>query len=393
VPDTLRAEKLLDRAAWAKGEHVVKLARAVCLAVLVEPGLLRRARIQLVPGADAGTESDLWFSPLVLTRNTAGIVLEPDVLTVLRHQLAAEANDPESTDPEFADRARALVAALHAGHPPALQLEEEVVWEAVRHGSAAQPQIEARLRTAVKAMATDTDESRNVARWAAQAWSRLPETVTQTDAAHLLAVGAALRLGTAASVASFGDQEMPASLGWLVPGGSGTPVLLGVELAANGLRFVEPAADGLTFELPRTSPLVVEVGWYDGAISHSEVMTIAPGTDIALGSVVGRVTLRTLAGHRYLIEPEVVEESGQGGETSWAPSSEPLTGDAATARRRWPFRSRRRDRQQMASDVRAVPDTVRPDLVSVRDTGQEPTHTIRLEPHPGVATITIREAA
>jgi hypothetical protein len=77
----------------------------------------------------------------------------------------------------------------------------------------------------------------------------------------------------------------------------------------------------------------------------------------------------------------------------WAPSSEPLTGGAATARRRWPFRSRKRDRQQMASDVRAVPDTVRPDTVSIRDTGQEPTHTIRIEPHPGVASITIKEAA
>jgi len=43
-----------------------------------------------------------------------------------------------------------------------------------------------------------------------------------------------------------------------------------------------------------------------------------------------------------------------------------------------------------ASTVRAVPDTVGPDVVSVRDTGQ-PTHTIRLEPDPGVATTTIKE--
>jgi hypothetical protein len=38
-----------------------------------------------------------------------------------------------------------------------------------------------------------------------------------------------------------------------------------------------------------------------------------------------------------------------------------------------------------------VPDTARPDVVSVRDTGQEPTHAIRLEPNPGVATTTIKE--
>jgi hypothetical protein len=46
----------------------------------------------------------------------------------------------------------------------------------------------------------------------------------------------------------------------------------------------------------------------------------------------------------------------------------------------------------VASDVRAIPDTARPDVVSVRDTGREPTHTVRLEPHPGVTTTTIKEA-
>ena len=46
---------------------------------------------------------------------------------------------------------------------------------------------------------------------------------------------------------------------------------------------------------------------------------------------------------------------------------------------------------EMGSDVRAVAEAGRPDAVSVRDTGQEPTHTIRLEPRPGVSTTTIKE--
>jgi predicted phage tail protein len=45
----------------------------------------------------------------------------------------------------------------------------------------------------------------------------------------------------------------------------------------------------------------------------------------------------------------------------------------------------------VASDVRAVPDNARPDIVSVRDTGTEPTHTVRLEPRPGVSITTIKE--
>jgi len=53
----------------------------------------------------------------------------------------------------------------------------------------------------------------------------------------------------------------------------------------------------------------------------------------------------------------------------------------------------KRPRQEIeaGSNVRAVADAVRVDAVNVRDTGQEPTHTIRLEPHPGVSTTTIKE--
>jgi titin len=56
-------------------------------------------------------------------------------------------------------------------------------------------------------------------------------------------------------------------------------------------------------------------------------------------------------------------------------------------------RGRARSGQQTAvpPDVRAVPDTARPDMVGVRDTGAEPTQTVRLEPHPGATTTTIKE--
>jgi Fibronectin type III domain len=61
--------------------------------------------------------------------------------------------------------------------------------------------------------------------------------------------------------------------------------------------------------------------------------------------------------------------------------------------RRRRIRSPARSRQQMAvaPDVRALPDTSRPDVLGVRDTGQEPTHTVRLEPRPGATTTTIKE--
>jgi hypothetical protein len=44
-----------------------------------------------------------------------------------------------------------------------------------------------------------------------------------------------------------------------------------------------------------------------------------------------------------------------------------------------------------APDVRTVPEPSPPDVVSVRETGGEPTHTVRLEPRPGISTTTIKE--
>jgi titin len=61
------------------------------------------------------------------------------------------------------------------------------------------------------------------------------------------------------------------------------------------------------------------------------------------------------------------------------------------ARSRRRVRPRSRQQTAVTPDVRAVPDTSRPDALGVRDTGQEPTHTVRLEPQPGVATTTMKE--
>jgi hypothetical protein len=61
------------------------------------------------------------------------------------------------------------------------------------------------------------------------------------------------------------------------------------------------------------------------------------------------------------------------------------------ARSRRRVRARSRQETAVTPDVRAVPDTSRPDALGVRDTGQEPTHTVRFEPQPGVATTTMKE--
>ena len=51
-----------------QNEKALKLAEAVSFAVRVEPFLLRRARLELLPDVDSGAEGDVWLSPLVQVR-------------------------------------------------------------------------------------------------------------------------------------------------------------------------------------------------------------------------------------------------------------------------------------------------------------------------------------
>ena len=255
MPDAEHGRWLLDQAAsWHSGEQVVELALALSLATTVEPALLRAARLEVLRSTDAGLESDLWFGPLVATRNVTGLVLESDVLAVLRTQLA------EAADAEFVARARAAVQRAHCGHPPAIQLEEEVIWEAVRPDTdRALEDIDVALRSAVRAMKLDDNDGRAAARWAAHAWPRLPEQITRTEAGQLLAAGVTQRIpGT--KLLSGG--ALPANVGWLAPETwRGTPVSIGLEVTVDALRFVEPGAH--VIEAPPTRPLMVEVEWSD----------------------------------------------------------------------------------------------------------------------------------
>jgi hypothetical protein len=311
VPDVERGEALLARTAdMARGERTVTLALALCLAVRIEPGLLRLARRRLVPGADAGAESDLWFSPLVQTRNLTGVILDVDALAALRRRLARGAGSES-----FADDAHALIEEAHADYPEALKLEERLVWQAVaierdpQHAAT----FEAELRAALKALATDPDGGRWAATWVAQAWRRLPAPVLQTDAAKLLAIGASLRLGSAMPVTGLDTATLPTGLGWLTPLSATEPVRIGVEVTGSTLRFVESTDDGDVLELPPTTPLVAEISASDGSSTISRLEELFVGCEVDLGPVVGAITVRTLTGRTYTIEPLLAPD----GDSAW----------------------------------------------------------------------------
>ncbi|MFI7599970.1 toll/interleukin-1 receptor domain-containing protein [Actinoplanes sp. NPDC049681] len=300
MSDTARAERLIaEMATQPHGDQQVRLARAVCMAIFVEPGLLRRARLDLVPGADLGTESDLYFGPLVQTRNVTGVVLDPEVLVVLRRQLAQGV-----AGPGFVRRSRELITRLHHRYPSALRTEEEIVWLSVADPPGATERMESLLHRAVRTMVMDPHQGREVARWAAQAWGRLPESSRRTEAARHLAVGSSLRTGSVIGAALPGAAGLPDGTRWLAPQNLPT-VEVGITAHGDGLKIVAPSARGaLVVRLPRTVPLVLEVSWQAAGERRREVVNAGTVSVLPLPRGWRDLALQTLDGRRYAIRPQ-----------------------------------------------------------------------------------------
>ena len=116
---SLRALRLIQ---LVENHHpeVIKLATAVSLAARVEIELLRATRLQALPMIDAGTEADLWFSPLVESKNPTALILRSDVALVLQQRLA--------DDSEFLSKTRRILQEIHEDAPPVIRLQEELTF-------------------------------------------------------------------------------------------------------------------------------------------------------------------------------------------------------------------------------------------------------------------------
>jgi hypothetical protein len=92
-------ERFLLRDTRSRWPELIPLARVLVLAPRIEPLLLRNARQRFLPGSDAGTESQLCFSPLVAARSTREIVLHLGIARVLAGQLGGARPWPEDHCP------------------------------------------------------------------------------------------------------------------------------------------------------------------------------------------------------------------------------------------------------------------------------------------------------
>ena len=285
----------------ASSPHAVRLAGWVSLAARVEPALLRKARLELAPGVDAGAESDLWFSPLVGSRSTEAIVLERDVARLLRDELAA--------DTAALKRAYAVVSDVHANAPAAIRLEEELIYLGLRGED--ESVIERSLRPALAAFVSDPGRAMEVARWADRAVAGLPPRAREFQPVRLLALGAAARLGRAAQiVGTLEGMRFPDDGAWVLPPAAAQDeAVVGVRLRPGALEVVESGKDAVAVPLPAAGPQLLEVAWEEYGKTRGAVAGI--GTTVALPAGITEVRLRTAAGRIYRLATPTGAQAAQ----------------------------------------------------------------------------------
>ncbi|HSK03492.1 MAG TPA: hypothetical protein VK932_19705 [Kofleriaceae bacterium] len=158
----------------ARAPRVVALAEAAALAARVEPELLLALRLRCVPGADASVEADLWFGPLAGVRSPGVLALDGEIVTELRRGVALDLRGPMEAPGarEHVEAIAAVIARVHAGAPPLLRLEEELIAGLVLGRDP--EELDLRLRSVLGAMAHQHARRSSLASWAWAALPRLP---------------------------------------------------------------------------------------------------------------------------------------------------------------------------------------------------------------------------
>jgi hypothetical protein len=294
----------------------LRLAEEVSLAVRVEPALLREARLRLSPPADASAEADLWFSPLVQTRTADWLVLEPAVAADLRRALARDAVRLRA--------ARDLVVAFHRHAPRPVLLEEDILWRDVSPEGEAAQWADERLHDLLRQMRADPEAGRALARWFAGTARRVPPWVKATEAYSLLAVASSGLLGgRPVGEPVWYRPEFLDRLAEVFPDAVPRQVVW-AALTADGLVLrPEEAAGFVPLRVPRTEPLLLEVGPSDGP---RHVIALRRGERWPGWAGGGAVEIRTAAGDVYRLRPRRPVEA--------ALSAAPPVGDPAGQRLR-----------------------------------------------------------
>lgn len=315
-----------------ENREAYRLALAASLAARIEPELVRALRLDLFLEKDAGAEADLWFSPLVQSQTPLALEFEPEVLELLRQDLAREQ--------ELLQSAWRVLKEFHGDAPFALQLEEELTYLGLS-GESNEAIIEKRLNSVLTAVSAG--KRAGLARWASRALPSLPGKVSKTEAASRLSVVAGIQTRTGPVLTAMPSKGMTEE--WLseITATKISRVKVGLRLLKNDVPAPPPpnhsqisgtvtfddaipdeeAPDSLrpdvlpmivefsyppvpeseVIEVPDTYRLLLEVSWLEDKRQGLRQLSLLPDEKRPVEVGYGEVRIRTALGDIFTLRP------------------------------------------------------------------------------------------
>ena len=275
----------------ARNASAARLAELSCLAVRLEPHLLRSLRRRFLPWSEPSAELDLWHSTLVQSRSATAAVLDITVQARMRELLSADRQRHEAYE---------ATLACFAYHSPLQRFEIELNALPVLNSEVSDAAIEAHFEPLLAALREGAERARRLATWILQAAPRWHPRVRNTAAAwaSIIAASALLegrRVVRDAPPVSLDSEQ----LGKGLPPGLSATREIGVALTRRKLHILPAQSENaakITVAVMAPALMLLEV---EGEAPR--VIDAQPGMEYDLPGV-SSVTLRGLLGDGWHIE-------------------------------------------------------------------------------------------
>lgn|GEM_PF-4611718 len=209
---------------------VVRLAQTLSLTAQAEPYVLREARLRFLPRSSAGLEAQLWFSPLVEAADSRALVLDAEVASELRGELAAG-------DRALLESVRGFTEEAHRDAPLAVRTFENLLWSATGPAAGtAEDGVGRALAPFLAHVLAGGAEALEASRWALRYLPRLPAAVRDCAPARRLRIAAAERLGLDLPATAGAPDDDARAVRRLVQG----DVDIGVRVVPEGVVISRP---------------------------------------------------------------------------------------------------------------------------------------------------------
>jgi hypothetical protein len=277
--------------------HALELATAVSMAARIEPELIRYVRLLLLPHIGAGSEADLWFSPLVRSRSYLAMLFEPEIASYLRGRL--------SEDKAFMERAWDILRKFREDNHASgvIRLEEEIIHLSM-YGEEQTHNIAHQLNRVLVSL---MDKERvGLANWTLRAIQSFPEKIREMDVVKYLNYAARLRLSSQPHTLQT-DAVNSEVTRWLLSNYI-DQTRIGVLMTDEGIQFSDvPTSEMHVLEVPETEPRILDIFWQDADKKESRRISLKrEGTKIFKTRATS-LKIRTINGKCYKLNPAFPE--------------------------------------------------------------------------------------